>query len=397
MNHRLQTNLQRRLAMTFRMQQALAILQMPQIELSEFIQEEIDKNPLLEEVKKTKSHFIDCEVPSTHSVYENLTLQIRDNFSEKHDLLIAKRFLENLDEKGFLSIPLHTIAEENVLAIMQTFEPPGIFARNLQESFLLQLKAQGRENTDIYTLVQDHFNDLLHGRYALLKKKCESIDLADAIQKLAMLRMRPLDCFKNEISNPIVVDLTIRMTETGWIVGTNDEDLPKFHLHTRYDSIIPNSAAEQDTIRIWRSQGKWLLNALSRRREMLLQIGTCLIRHQNQYLEQKGEIAPLTNQELALQLSVHESTISRAIAGKYVETPRGIIPLKSLLIAKPETKQAKDILQELIDQENKKIPLTDDDLAMELKKRGYLVARRTVSKYRKELKIQSANTRKLFN
>lgn len=397
MDYKLQTSQQRRLAMTFHMQQALAILQMPQIELSEFIQEEIDKNPLLDEVRKPKNRFVECDVTSSESVYENLLRQIRDHFSNKQDEQIAKKILENLDEKGFVSMPSLDIAEENILMIMQTFDPPGIFARNLQESFLLQLKAQGNENTDIYRLVRDHFHDFLHGRYGQLKKKCSSIDLAEAIQKLATLQTRPLDRFKREISNPIIVDLKIRKTETGWSVGINDEDLPKFQLHTRYDSISPKSKDEQETIGLWRSQGKWLINALTRRKELLLQIGICLARYQSQFLEQRGNLRPLTNQELAWELGVHESTISRAISRKYVETPRGIMLLRSLFTSSKANKQAKDIIQELINQENKKIPMTDDELSEELKKRGCPVARRTISKYRKELQIPSVHTRKIFS
>ena len=401
MNHRLQLNHERRLAMTFRMQQALTILQMPQMELSQLIQEEIDKNPLLEEIESPKKPVFEQEIASTDSIYENLLRQIRENFPDIKEQQIGQKILENIDEKGFLSVPLSDIGEESdiekILATMQTFEPAGIFARNLQESLLLQLRRQGSENTPLFTLIRDHYPDLLHGRYSLLKKKCGELNLADAIQKIASLCLRPLDCFKKEIARPLVADLAIRKTQTGWTVGTMDDDLPKFHLHCKYDGIALQGVDEQETLRIWRSQGKWLLNALSRRREILLQIGMCLTRHQNQYLSQKGELKAVTNQEIASQLGLHESTISRAIAGKYVETPRGIIPLKSLLTSSPETKEAKAILQELVGQEDKNSPWTDEELAEELKKRGVPVARRTISKYRGALKIQSAQQRKGFN
>lgn len=401
--HSLSTSPERRLAMTFRMQQALAILQMPQIELSQLIQEEIDKNPILEETGLGKKIVPSQEISSPDSLSENLLHQIRENFSDRQTQQIAKKLLEYLDEKGFLSSPPEEIAQhldqpisriEMILSTMQTFAPSGIFARNLQESLLNQLKAMGSENTPAFYLTRDYFHDLLHGRYSAIKKKAGEIDLAEAIQKLALLQLRPLDAFKREISVTVVPDLIIRRTEKGWTIGLNDEDLPKFQIHTKYESIQSDSKEEQETLRLWLSQGKWLLSCLNRRRKMLMQIGAYLIRYQANFLAQKGNLKPITCHDLALELQLHESTISRALSEKTIETPRGIIPLKSLLTPAPERREAKEILQELIAQENKMSPMTDDELSIELEKRGYKTARRTVSKYRNELKIRSAKSRK---
>ncbi len=401
MKHHLQASHHLRLAMTFRMQQSLAILQMPQIELRELIQEEIDKNPLLEEIGNSKKQIFEKEIAAQDSLYENLLRQIRENLPERKESQIGEKILENIDEKGFLSVPLAEIGEESeiqkVLEVMQTFHPPGIFARNLQESILIQLKAQGYENTTLFTLVQNHYPDLLHGRYSVLKKIYPYLDLAEAIQKLASLPLRPLNCLKEEILAPIIPDITIRKTETGWSVGTNDEELPKFLIHSRYDSVETSSLEEQKTMQAWRSQGKWLLNALSRRKKILLEIGILLTRRQSAYLSQKGALKAFTNQELSLELGLHESTISRALSGKYAETPQGIIPLKSLLTSAPLIKEAKKLLQELIRQEDRNSPLTDEELSEKLKQKGYSIARRTISKYRGELKIQSAPKRKGIN
>lgn len=395
-------SIERRLAMTFRMSQALSILQMPQMDLKQFIQEEIDKNPLLEEIKKGGSGPYDHEIADVSTVYENLCTQIRETFLDKEEYLIAEKIAGYLDEKGFLSIPFSELAQniqkseeeiDSIVAVLQTLEPPGIFARNLQESLLLQLKAKGAENTPIYALIQDDYQDLLHHRYGLLKKKYKSLDLSDAIQKIALLQLRPLEGLKNEISCPIIPDLFIRPTETGWSIGMCDEELPRFRL--QYECLRSKSKEEQKTIDLWRSSGKWLIHALSRRREMILQIALHIARLQGPYLAQKGPLAPLTIQDLVSLLGVHESTISRALAEKYVETPRGIILLKSLITQSPKRKEAKEILLELVAEET--TPLTDDQLAMVLKERGYPVARRTISKYRKELKIRSAQARRLYH
>ncbi len=403
---KLHTSLERRLSMTFRMQQALTILQMPQQELSSLIQEEIDKNPLLEELPKRKQNVPFPEIAATDSVYERIQEQIRESFPEKTSKEIAQKLFSYLDEKGFLTADLNEISEEigisisqveTIVSVMKTFEPHGIFARNLQESLLIQLKARAQENTPTFNLVQDHFTDLLHHRYSLLKKKCPLLDIGEAIEKLALLQLRPIESFKKETIRPIIVDIAIEKTETGWSVKTIEEEIPSFQLHSHYDDIQTLNATERETIQMWRSQGKWLLHALSRRRKILLQITTHLTAIQSQYLSLRGKLNPITTKELADYFGMHESTISRAISEKYAKTPRGIISLKSLLSKSPETGEVKKLLLELVNAENKAKPLTDDELANEINGRGLKIARRTLSKYRKELKIRSAQSRKKFN
>ncbi len=399
MRQNLQVAPQKSLVMTFQMQQALSILQMPQAELAQFLREEIDKNPLLEEISRSKSPTFDRDIPASFSIYDHLEAQIKESFPEKKDERIAKKLLENLDEKGFLSVSLETIDEslpklEEVLKILQTFDPPGVFAKNLQEGLLIQLRDQGKKNTPAYTLVQDHYLDLLHGRYSLLKKKCSSTDLAQAIEKLSHLQMRPLESLKQETARPITPDIFIRKTDTGWEVGALEDELPQVVLSEQYEGVTPATDDEKKTLQLWGSQGKGLLNSLSRRKEILLQIGAKIVRRQSQYLAQKGPLASLTIEELKQELGLHESTLSRALSGKYAETPRGLLLLKSLITASPKKREAKEVLQQIVREEDKTRPLSDDALTTELEKRGHPVARRTVSKYRKELKISPAKNRK---
>ncbi|HSX13849.1 MAG TPA: hypothetical protein VLE96_05460 [Chlamydiales bacterium] len=386
-------NVERRLAMTFQMSQALAILQMNNLDLQQFLQEEIDKNPLLEEVKK-ESYFCDEEVPSELSIADHLNTQIRETFSHAEDRKIAETIAESLDEKGFLSaLPsdIDTTRFESVLERLQTFDPPGIFARTLQESLLIQLKAKGLTHCTAYRLIESDYQNLLLHRYSLLKKKYP--DLSEAIQKIATLQLRPLESLKKEYSCPIIPDLFIQPLESGWLIGFYDEMIPQFRV--QYEDLFLESKEEQKTVDVWRSSGKWLLKALHRRSEIILQIAKRITHHQHRYLLQKGNLSHFTIQNLSQELGLHESTISRALSEKYVETPRGIILLKSLLTAAPEKTQAKEILQALV--ANERSPLSDDQLAKALEEKGFKVARRTVSKYRKELKIPEMNARKLFS
>jgi RNA polymerase sigma-54 factor len=392
MDPKLHLSPERRLIMTLALRQSQEILQMTQQELAQYLQTQIEKNPLLElNPPKAKKRF-DFDVPATPTLREHLLAQIRENFPCPIDRMVAEEFLEHLDEKGFLtSVPEN---QERVLSILQTFDPPGIFARNLQESLLLQLKAKRKTQSAAYTLVASHFEDLLHGRYALIKKGLKLSDLSGVIQELAHLSIRPAHAFLHEPACPIQPDLRIMKQETSWIVELIEEDLPSFHLQTDYLSLKPDHAEEKASLREFKSEADALIRSLSRRKKLLLEIGKILLKKQLAYLDQKGPLVAFTAKELAEQLSIHESTLSRALSGKYVSTPRGLLPLKALLTATPAKATALETLRSLIEGEDKGDPFTDEALAQALQAKGYLAARRTIAKYRAQLKIGPASQRK---
>lgn len=388
---------ERRLIMTFALRQALEILQMPQQELGQWLLNEIEKNPLLELKSASSGKRFEIDVASPPNLYEHLLSQIRENFSDPKDQLLATIILEHLDERGFISTPLETITPkpyEKVLSILQTFDPPGIFARSLQEALLLQLRAKGKSDTLTYTLVETCFDDLLHGRYTLMKKKLNSQDLAQAITDLARLSLRPAQAFHHEPITPIYPDIQICKIDTGWTVQLIEDELPKFHIQNKYLELEPETKEEKESLRDFKIAAKWICRSLNRRRKLLHEIARILVCKQSAYLEQKGPLAPLTIKELSETLEVHESTLSRALSGKFANTPRGIIPLRFLITATPEAQSARDILETLIRNEDKDKPFSDDELAQALKAKGHPIARRTISKYRSQLKIGSASQRK---
>lgn len=396
---RLKLSAERRLTMTFSLRQALEVLHMPQIELAQWLTQEIEKNPLLEEVSLAKTISYSEEIASRPSLHDHLTHQIRENFPDLTRRSLATEFLEHLDEKGFLSLSLEELSLllsapiphlASILEVLQTFDPPGIFARTLQESLLLQLKAYGMEKGDSFSLVRDCFDDLLQGRYCAIKNKLASINVTEAIQKLARLSSRPASAYLHETIPFARADLSICQTEKGWTIETQEEYLPKIELSDQYES-LDFSPEEEDTFRSWKTSAKWLFRSLKRRRQILLSIGAFLVRKQSAYLKQNGPLVPLTLQDLAHHLHLHESTVSRALHGKYAATPRGLLPLRSLL----KNDSAKTLLQTLIANEDRSHPLTDDALCHALQEKGHKLARRTISKYRKELRIGSAARRKI--
>ncbi len=378
--------LERHLVMTFALRQALEILQMPHLDLAQWLQGEIEKNPLLEmDRAKAKVPFVgDFAAPVT--LHEHLSSEIRDHFSDPSDRKKAFELMHLLDEKGFLPME---VENSSVLSTLQSFDPPGIFARSLQESLLLQLKAKKLTHTLAYTLIDQCYEDLLHGRFSLLKKRLKTSELKGAIEILARLTFRPSAAFKEEIATPIIPDISIERTKDGWIIEVNEEHMPRVYMEEKYLSL-----QEEETLRVFKTQAKWLFRSLDRRRKLLRAIARILLCKQAQFLDQKGPLTPFTVKELAEKLEIHESTVSRALFGKYMATPRGILPFKALLTSDAESKNAKELLEKLIASENKNSPLTDDELASALKKQGFRVARRTIAKYRSKLKIGSAAQRK---
>jgi RNA polymerase sigma-54 factor len=394
---KLQARLEARFALSHALQKSLEILRLPQAELALLIQGEIEKNPLLE-LDSFSFNPLGNSTPETAaipSLRDHLLAQIREAFDHPQMQKIAEEMIGYLDEKGFFTEPLEKLTLlfnlpirrlEMILSTLQTFDPPGIFSRNLQEAFLIQLKLTGQKNTLSYRLVEQSFDDLTHGRYSTMKQKlyASATELRVAIQKLARLSTRPASKFQVHHTHPIHPDLQIFCIDHQWFVKPMEELLPKFHVKKEY--------LQMPELRFFAASAKWLLRSVNRRRKMLLSLGTYIVRKQPSFLSGEGPRLPLPSSELALVFGVHESTISRAISDKYIASPCGLLPLRALIT--PAHDPAKDLLQKLISSENKQFPFTDDQIAQALKKAGCDIARRTVAKYRKQLDIASAAIRK---
>lgn len=393
----------RQLIFSLSLRQAVSILQMPNLELSLWLQREIEKNPLLElpDYRGQREELQDT--PSKPTLYAFLSQQIRETLLDPADQKIAEIIIGSLDEKGFFTTPFSEIEAfsdvsqeklERVLQIVQSFEPAGIGARSLQECLLLQLKTSSEITKRI---VQDHFEDLSHGRCARIKKKLKLSpkDFNLAIEKLSKLNLRPADGFNEPPPETKLADLRAHKTSDTWIVEMADEEFPRIQIREDLHLILSQlSTGEQKSIKTWLTSIKWLRRSLSRRSQLLVKLASHLLDKQTEYLEHRGALQEVTAADLAALLGVHESTIHRALSGKMIEGPWGLIELKSLLSQSAIAETQKALLRRLIEQENKQNPLTDEELSNLLKKRGVSMARRTVTKYRKELKLASASRRK---
>jgi len=364
---------------------SLRILQLTNLELSAVVWEEVEKNPLLEmETGACFQPYVDP--PVAESCHERVAAQLREAFPRQDRL--HEELISALDERGFLAMTpeelagrlgLSKLQMDEILCVAKTFDPPGIFAANLQESWLLQLERKGLTGGGLYRMVRDAFEDYLAGRWARLKKKFRLTD--EAMRSLSSLSTRCSDFA--ECVAPIYPDL--RFIEDGgvWQAELVEGSLPKF----RWSQNVPSDVFNDPLVRQFRSEAKWLIRSIQKRKELLLSMGQYLIKKQRPFLEGlEGVPSSILTRELGREFGVHESTIFRAIADKYVETPRGMIEMRRLV----SSSAAKKMIQDLIAREERSAPLTDAKLSEVLEKAGYSVARRTIAKYRKELGVQTA-------
>jgi RNA polymerase sigma-54 factor len=390
---------QRRQQMAMTMHQAVRMLQMPQLELAQWLQEEIESNPLLEHDRRSRAPLSACgegeEPIAQPTLREHLLQQARDVFANSTEISIAVSLIDQCDERGFLIAGSLTLAEKKILQILQTFDPPGICARSLQESFVNQLRS--KKDPLAQKIIREHFHDLLSGRFSLLRKKmrCSPEKLREALHTISQLASRPAVSFESTPSVPMVADLSIVKLEQGWLLTVEEQELPLVSLRPDASSLLAQAKKEEkETVRNWLSRARWLQRALCRRRDLLRRIAKILIRTQSSYFAHEGEMIPISIEETAQYVHVHPSTVWRAIVNKVVASPRGMTPLSRFFATATSKASMNTLLQRLISQEDKKRPLTDEELMQKIQAQGFACARRTVAHYRKRLKLRSSLHRK---
>jgi RNA polymerase sigma-54 factor len=368
-----------------------------------------------------KHNYLENILRSDDTLYEYLMRQTKEILSQEEDLKMAEAIIGNLDDNGLLLIPLEEIAILNsfevdnlssILFKIQELDPPGIAATSIQQSLLLQLKRKQKQDTLAYKIIQNHFQDLLHNRLPVMRRSlhCSFQDINTAIfTEIAKLDLHPGSSFIKQITQPIVPDISINPNDNGILqVNILDEYLPTIRLNQNYLKMIDdvNTPAEtKDFIKQKLMSAKWLLKNIYQRNDTLEKIGLFLAKEQEAFFtDLKGHLVPLTMKTLAEAIEVHESTVARAVSSKYLTCSRGIFPLKYFFTNEIETdegnkissKTVKDLVLKAIQGEDKKIPLSDQEISNMIKQQGIHCARRTVAKYRGLLNIGNAHQRKKF-
>lgn len=363
--------------------------------------------------------FLESSIVDRVSLFEHLMRQATESFSEQKEMKIAEALIGNFDECGFLQTPLLEIAtiqacsvEEvaTVLKVIQTFHPIGVGAKDLQESMLIQLRVQGNQETLAYVIVENYFDDLLHNRIPTIKKglHCSTQQIGEMIDLIAKLDMHPGAQLSTAPINFIVPDISICQENEHLKVVVNDESIPRLRLNRRYLRMLDDESLSTETKEFIKQKvvsAKWLMRNIMQRNDTLTRIAESIVKSQEEFLKQPdGKMVPMTMKIVADELELHESTIARAVSNKYIDTPRGVLPLRSFFTSALSTNEgeeisartAREMIKELIKNEDHSSPLSDEALSALLKEKGIKCARRTVAKYRNALKLGNAQQRRKF-
>lgn len=352
------------------------------------------------------------------SLREHLERQIGLEFPDPAERLIALHLMEMLDEAGYLVGALDEAAErlgaereslEAVLARLQRLDPPGIFARNLAECLALQLAERDRLDPAMQALLAN-LDRLARRDMAGLMRLCgvDAEDLAEMIAEIRALNPKPATVFDGAVAQPVTPDVLMRPRPDGsWIVELNSDTLPRVLVNMRYYTRVVASAQgrEEKAYLSERLQAaNWLVKSLHQRATTILKVSSEIVRKQDAFFR-KGiqHLRPLVLRDVAEAIGMHESTVSRVTANKYIATPRGIFELKYFFTqaiagtAGGEAHSAESVrhrIKALIDAESPKAVLSDDRIVEILRKEGVDIARRTVAKYREAMRIPSSVQRR---
>jgi RNA polymerase sigma-54 factor len=358
------------------------------------------------------------------SLHDDLSDQLGFLDAEPTVRSLAEYIIYNLDERGYLPPDMGltevlrdfggdaTPAEaEEALALVQKLDPPGVGARDLRECLLLQLSPDVPCRDVLQVLIANHIDDLQQNRLPTIEKKTgiPLEKIKEAIEHLRRLNPHPGSRFAAESAQYVLPDLIVEANEHGgYDVRLVDEHTPQLAISRYYQRQLKNKQtdpAAREFIQKRIQSARWLIESIEQRRNTLLKVARAIIDHQRDFLDKGPEsIEPLKMQQIADRVHVHVTTVSRAVDDKWVQTPRGIFALKRFFGGGTTTTGGEEVawdtikqkLLEIIAKEDKQNPLSDEEIVEELGRHGFPVARRTVTKYRRTLRIPSSRQRKQF-
>lgn len=362
----------------------------------------------------------------TETLQDHLEWQFNLTPFSDEDRLIALTLLDGLDEDGLLSAPVETLTahlynseqqlgSEEVTAVLhrlQQFDPPGVFARDLNESLKLQLQLLNTQQPEValaLILIESDLNQLVNTDPKLLANKLsvEEAQLRSAISLIRSLNPHPGGSFSSAQVQYISPDVRVERINEQWVVQLNDQLLPKLQVNQFYAGMIKRAdrSDENQYLKNNLAEARWFLRSIESRNETLLKVSEAIIRHQHDFLE-RGAVGmvPLILSDVATPLELHESTVSRVTTNKYIATPRGVFELKYFFSSHVGTAAGGEcsstavcaMLKSMIDSEQTQRPLSDAKLTALLAEQGIDIARRTVAKYRESMNIPASSLRKRF-
>ncbi len=371
-----------------------------------------------EEDEERRQYMFDSLIAGT-SLQETLLEQVRLSDLGEAQRSIAEMIIGNIDDYGYLqasvdelafstNIPAERVLE--VLKVVQSFHPPGVGARDLRECLKLQLERAGRQETLEYRIIDQHMDALGKRRLPEIARATEQTieQVQQAVARISHLEPRPGRDFLPDTQQYVLPEVFVQKVGEEYVVSTNSDAVPHLRISNTYKDLMaqPNSSAEvREYIREKIRAGKFLIKSLHQRQQTIVNIAREIVQRQREFME-KGVVGlkPMTMAQIAGVVGVHETTVSRAVSGKYMETPQGVVEMKSFFTSGiPTTSGAgmsnasvKELIAGMIGQEDTAKPLSDEELVKRLSEKGVVIARRTVAKYRTELNLLPSHLRKVY-
>lgn len=470
LTHSLRLRQQQKLVMTPQLQQVIRLLQLPTMELIEQVRQELESNPALEEGQPEPGQDPEAEAAreplpaaegggpeedgmdawlslaaedgpremrdrdreqdaerlrenrmvGTETLQDHLLEQLHESEAGEELRRLAELVVGNLDDTGYLTTPLADLAGpggvpaeklESALALVQSFEPAGVGARDLRECLLLQLQQMGGDNGLAIRIVEGHLSALEATGPAAHAKLAKSLGVSPEEVEAAIRRIRSCDPKPGGRFSPppqtVYPDVRVERVDGQYVVALNDAGLPPLRLSQSYRELLAERGrlgkTEREFLQERFRSALMLMRGIEQRRVNLHKVVEHIVRTQRDFLDRgPAHLRPLTLREVADAIGVHESTVSRIVANKYVATPRGTLPLKTFFSTRlpaatgggASATAVKERIRELVETESPGAPRSDDQLADLLHAEGIAIARRTVTKYREALKIPAAWQRK---
>lgn len=366
-----------------------------------------------------RREFMFNSITAETSLAQHLMGQVRDTNLNDDERGIAELLIGNIDDYGYLMATVEELSATtnvpadqilNVLKIIQAFDPAGVGARDLRECLMLQLERAGKQETIEYRIIRDYMDALGKRRIPEIARGTgQSLDdVQDALARIGRLDPRPGRAFLPAVDQYVAPEVFVVKNGEDYLVTTNDEQIPHLRISNVYKDLMSgggNDAEVKNYIREKIRAGKFLIKSLHQRQATIANIGKEIVKRQREFMD-KGIafLKPMTMAQVAEVVGVHETTVSRAVSAKYIQTPQGTFEMKFFFTAGLQTASGsdvsntsvKDMIAEIFKNENTSKPLSDQEVVKMLTEKGINIARRTVAKYRDELGILPSNLRKVY-
>lgn len=440
-----------KLSMTPELIQAIQILQFNNQELTDYVQNELLENPVLEAEKSYDAQEVDIREKIREADYEEesfrqweyspdddedytyeqyvseeetltdyLFMQLQFSSLKDTRAAIGRYIIEAVDDNGYLTLSVQEISEamevsvelvEETLNFIQTFDPIGVAARNLKECLIIQLASKGLLTDEIEYIIENMLEDLADNKISYIAKRLgiknqEVQQIADLIRTL---EPKPGRMFSSgETVRYVVPDIFVDRINGEYVVTNNDTSMPKLMVSSYYNKLSAEADKDEELNKYLNDRfnaAVWLIKSIEQRKQTIYNVASAVVRYQQEFFD-KGDkyLKTLTLKQIADEIGVHESTVSRSINGKYMQSPRGVFELKYFFSSGVSggdgtgvsSNSVKSIIREIINGEDPRKPYSDQDMVELLKARDIDISRRTVAKYREGMNILSSSKRRRF-